>query len=275
MAAGYPSVGASNPGQDAVVEPTQRTIRIAAAGDVHANEAHRERIEAAFAAVDGDADLILLAGDVTTHGDPEEAGVLAEACEGLRTPVYAVLGNHDHHLGRADEVADTLRAAGVLVLDRDWTIADVEGVDVGIVGTKGFVGGFAGSSLPDFGEPLLREVYAETTAEAAAIGDGLQAVAHCPLRVVLLHYAPVEGTLEGEPPGIWTYLGCARLGIPIAEYRPDLVLHGHAHAGSFESAIADTPVYNVAVQVTGRDFYVFELEATPGRSEVEVDAPPA
>src|SRR5919206_41235 len=81
--------------------------------------------------------------------------------------------------------------------------------------------------------------------------------------------------IEGEPPGIWTYLGCGRLGIPIAEYRPDLVLHGHAHAGSFESAIAETPVYNVAVHVTGRDFYVFELEATPGRSEVEVDAPPA
>ena len=233
---------------------------------MHASEAHRERVGSAFAEIDGEADLILLAGDVTTQGDPEEARVLADACEGLRTPVYAVLGNHDHHLGRGHEVADTLRAAGVLVLDRDWAIACIDDVDVGIVGAKGFVGGFAGSSLPDFGEPLLREVYAETTAEVEAIGDGLRAVAHCPLRIVLLHYAPVEGTLEGEPPG---------LGIPIAEYRPDLVLHGHAHAGSFESAIADTPVYNVAVQVTGRDFYVFELEATPGRSEVEVDAPPA
>ena len=257
------------------VEAGTRRIRVAAAGDVHASDAHRERVEAAFAEIDGEADLVLLAGDVTTHGDPEEARVLADACEGLRTPVYAVLGNHDHHLGRGEEVADTLRAAGVLVLDRDWAVAEVDGVDVGIVGTKGFVGGFPGSSLPDFGEPLLREVYAETTAEATAIGDGLQAVAHCPLRIVLLHYAPVEETLEGEPLGIHTFLGCSRLGIPIAEYRPDLVLHGHAHAGRFEGAIATTPVYNVAVQVTGRDFYVFELDATPGRSEVEVDAPPA
>src|SRR5919204_402874 len=157
----------------------KRMIRIAAAGDVHASEAHRERVETAFAGIDGDADVILLAGDVTTQGDPEEARVLAEACEGLRTPVYAVLGNHDHHLGRGHEVADVLREAGVLVLDRDWAIADLDGLDVGIVGTKGFVGGFPGSSLPDFGEPLLR------------------------------------------------------------------------------------------------DFYVFELDATPGRSEVEVDAPPA
>src|SRR5919197_20389 len=190
MAASYPGLESPNPGQAGDMD--KRTIRIAAAGDVHASEAHRERVESAFAEIDGEADLILLAGDVTTQGDPEEARVLAEACEGLRTPVYAVLGNHDHHLGRGHDVADTLRAAGVLVLDRDWAIAEVEGVDVGVVGAKGFVGGFAGSSLPDFGEPLLREVYAETTAEVDAIGDGLRAVAHCPLRIVLLHYAPVE-----------------------------------------------------------------------------------
>jgi Icc-related predicted phosphoesterase len=252
-----------------------RRIRVAAAGDVHASEAHRERVEAAFAAIDSEADLILLAGDVTTQGDPDEARVLADACNDLSTPVYAVLGNHDHHLGRGEEVADVLRTAGVAVLERDSAVAEIDGVDVGIVGTKGFVGGFPGSSLPDYGEPLLRQVYAETSAEAAAIGEGLQAVAHCPLRIVLLHYSPVEQTLVGEPEGIWTFLGCSRLGVPIAEYLPDLVVHGHAHAGSFEGAIATTPVYNVAVQVTGRDFYVFELDATPGRSEVEVDAPPA
>jgi Icc-related predicted phosphoesterase len=257
------------------VASTTRTIKVAAAGDIHACEPHRERIDTAFAEVDDEADLILLAGDLTTHGEPEEASVLADACSGLATPVYAVLGNHDHHLGRGDGVADALREGGVIVLDRDSAVVEIDGVDLGIVGTKGFVGGFPGSSLPDFGEPLLRRVYAETTAEVEAIERGLQAVAHCPLRIVLLHYAPVEETLEGEPIGIWNLLGSARLALPIAEYRPDLVLHGHAHAGRFEGAVGETPVYNVAVQVIGRDFYVFELEATAGRSEVEVDAPPA
>ena len=257
------------------MDPAKRTIRIAAAGDIHASEPHRERIETAFAEVEADADLILLAGDLTTHGEPEEAAVLADACSALATPVYAVLGNHDHHLGRAREVEDALEAGGVVVLDRDWAVAEVDGVDVGIVGTKGFVGGFPGSSLPDFGEPLLRQVYAETSAEVDALESGLQAVAHCPLRLVLLHYAPITETLEGEPIGIWNLLGSARLALPVAEYPPDLVVHGHAHAGRFEGAIGDTPVYNVAVQVIGRDFYVFELEATAGRSEVEVDAPPA
>ena len=94
-----------------------------------------------------------------------------------------------------------------------------------------------------------------------------QETAHCPLRIVLLHYAPTSDTLHGEPEGIWTYLGCDRLAVPIAEYRPDIVLHGHAHAGSFEGAIGPVPVYNVAVHVTGRDFYVFEL----GPHEVAVE----
>jgi Icc-related predicted phosphoesterase len=157
----------------------------------------------------------------------------------------------------------------VQLLERSSTVLRLGGDEVGVVGTKGFVGGFADSQLPDFGEPLLRRVYAETTEEVEAVRRGLQEVAHCPIRIVLLHYAPTADTLEGEPPGIWTYLGCDRLAVPIAEHRPDVVLHGHAHAGSFEGAVGDVPVYNVAVHVTGRDFYVFDFEG----HEVEVETP--
>ena len=251
-------------------------IRIAAAGDVHASEAHRPRLERAFDELRGEVDLVLLAGDLTTHGDPDEAGVLADACGRLDgTPVYAVLGNHDHHLGRADEVKRRLEEAGVVVLARQAALhAHGDAIEVGIVGAKGFVGGFPGSSLPDFGEPLLRQVYAETTGEVWAIERGLQEVAHADLRIVLLHYAPTVETLEGEPVGIHTFLGSARLAIPIAEYQPDLVLHGHAHAGSFEGAIGATPVYNVAVHVTGKDFWIFDLDVTSShRGEVEVEGP--
>lgn len=240
--------------------------RIAAAGDVHASEATRSRIEAAFAEVEREADLVLLAGDLTTLGEPEQAEVLADAARGLSIPVAAVLGNHDLHSGHGEEIAAILGDAGLHMLDRTSTVFDVGGGEVGVVGTKGFVGGFTGSQLPDFGEPLLRRVYAETSEEVEAIRRGLQEIAHCPIRVVLLHYAPTSDTLHGEPEGIWTYLGSDRLATPIAEYRPDVVLHGHAHNGSFEGAIGDVPVYNVAVHVTGRDFYVFDLEG----HEVEV-----
>jgi uncharacterized protein len=242
-------------------------ITIAAAGDVHASEATRGRLGQSFATLEQRVDLVLLAGDLTTLGEPEQAQVLADACADLRVPVCAVLGNHDLHCGRGDEVAALLRDAGLHILDRSSTTFELAGGEVGIVGTKGFVGGFTGSQLPDFGEPLLRRAYAETTAEVDAIRRGLQEIAHCPIRIVLLHYSPTSDTLHGEPEGIWTYLGCDRLATPIAEYRPDVVLHGHAHGGSFEGAIGATPVYNVAVHVTGRDFYVFELE---GR-EVEVE----
>jgi Icc-related predicted phosphoesterase len=243
-------------------------VTIAAAGDVHASEATRKRLEQSFAELEERVDLVLLAGDLTTLGEPRQAQVLADACAGVRVPVCGVLGNHDLHCGRGDEVAAVLRDAGVHMLDRSSTTFEVDGGDVGVVGTKGFVGGFTGSALPNFGEPLLRRVYAETSAEVDAIGRGLQEIAQCPIRIVLLHYAPTSDTLHGEPEGIWTYLGCDRLAIPIAEYRPDVVLHGHAHAGSFEGAIGTIPVYNVAVHVTGRDFYIFELEG----SDVEVEA---
>jgi uncharacterized protein len=243
-------------------------VTIAAAGDVHASEATRSRLEQSFAALEPQVDVVLLAGDLTTLGEPEQAEVLADACRDFHVPVCAVLGNHDLHSGHGDEIAAILSGAGVHMLDRSSTTFELEGGEIGIVGTKGFVGGFAGSLLPDFGEPLLRQVYAETTAEVDAIHRGLEEIAHCPIRIVLLHYSPTSDTLHGEPEGIWTYLGSERLATPIAEYRPDVVLHGHAHAGSFEGAIGPVPVYNVAVHVTGRDFYVFDLK---GHHEVEVE----
>ena len=236
-------------------------VRVAAAGDIHVREANAEQVGDAFRAIAPEADLILLAGDLTTHGEPEQAAFLAEACAGLEPPVAAVLGNHDHNCARADELAAALEEAGISVLDRSSEVYEIDGVEVGVVGTKGFVGGFAGSHLPDFGEPLLRAVYRETSDEVEAIREGLVAVAHCPVRIVLLHYAPIEETLAGEPPGIHTFLGSSRLADPIREHEPDLVLHGHAHAGSFEGSIGLTPVHNVSVPVMKRDFWVFALEA--------------
>jgi Icc-related predicted phosphoesterase len=249
-----------------------QSIKIAAAGDIHATVDHGSKLLEAFEAAAAEADVIMLAGDLTTDGEPAEAEVLADVCRTLEMPVFAVLGNHDHHLQKEDEIAEILRRAGVDVLVRDCAVREVNGIEVGVVGTKGFVGGFAGSAIPDFGERLLRDVYAETTEEARAIGRGLRRVSHCPLRIVLLHYAPIIDTLDGEPAGIHAFLGSSRLANPIQEYRPDVVLHGHAHAGSFKGEIGDVPVYNVAVHVTQRDFYVFDLEVvTRGHTEVEVE----
>jgi Icc-related predicted phosphoesterase len=234
-------------------------LRVAAAGDIHCREALRDEVAEAFARLPGTVDLVLLAGDLTTHGEPEQAAVLADAVRGLDLPVLAVLGNHDWHADRAGELREVLEDAGIVLLERASTIVEIDSVQVGVVGTKGFVGGFPGSHLPDFGEPLLRRVYAETGAEVEALDEGLRAVAHCPVRLVVLHYAPIDATLEGEPSGIWAFLGTDRLAAPIAQHEPDLVVHGHAHAGTFEGAIGPTPVRNVSVPVIGRDFETFEI----------------
>jgi Icc-related predicted phosphoesterase len=234
-------------------------VRVAVAGDIHCREQLRDQITTAFAQLPGSAELVLLAGDLTTHGDPEEGAVLADACRDLGLPVFAVLGNHDWHVDRVRELIAVLEDGGVTVLERSHAICCIDGIEIGIAGTKGFVGGFTGSRLPDFGEPLLRRVYAETTAEVEALDAALRAIAHCPVRIVLLHYAPIEATLEGESPGIFTMLGSDRLAGPIAEHEPDLVVHGHAHDGKFRGAVGGVPVYNVSVHVIGRDFWTFEL----------------
>jgi uncharacterized protein len=235
-------------------------IRIAAAGDIHASESRRHEVEQAFGALDADVDLVLLAGDLTTYGEPNQAAVLADAVRDVAVPVLAVLGNHDWHSNRHEEIMQLLTDAGATVLDRSWTILRIRDLDVGIVGTKGFVGGFPDSQLPDFGEPLLRQVYAETTAEVRAIEQGLEAIASCRVRIVLLHYAPTTTTLEGEPRTIWAFLGTDRMAPPIERHRPDIVIHGHGHAGSFAGSIGDVPVFNVAVTVIRRDFWIFEVD---------------
>ena len=201
-----------------LVEQPQRAARIAAVGDLHCREAQREEIAAAFAAIERDVDVILLAGDLTTHGEPEQALILADACRPLDTPVLAVLGNHDWHVNRAAEVVEALEDAGIVVLERNHAILEVADIELGVVGLKGFVGGFDGHRIPDFGEPLLRTVYAEMSADVEALDAGLRAIAASPLRIVLLHYAPVAATLEGEPREIWAFLGSERLATPIAEH---------------------------------------------------------
>jgi len=239
-----------------------RPIRVAAAGDVHCDEENRAELETAFRAVGGAVDLVLLAGDLTTYGERGQAQVLAEICGHLDAPIFAVLGNHDWHCNQVAEIVEVLGEAGVQVLERAWAVEEVGEARVGIAGTKGFIGGFPDSQLPDFGEPLLRQVYAEATDEVEALAAGLQAVADCDYRVALLHYSPTVTTLGGEPRGIWPFLGTDRLAVPILEHRPDVVLHGHTHAGTFEGSVGPVPVFNVAVPVLGRDFFVFELDGT-------------
>lgn len=239
-------------------------IKVAAAGDIHCSEEERVRLQQAFADADREADVILLAGDLTTYGEPEQGAVLADVTREIETPIFAVLGNHDWHANRHEELSAALRDGGIRLLERAAETCTVKGVEIGIAGTKGFVGGFSDSLLPDFGEPLLRRLYAETSAEVAALERGLKAIQDCPVRIVLLHYAPTTTTIEGERETIWAFLGSERLAVPIVEHRPDAVFHGHGHSGTFAGSVGDVPVFNVGAAVPVKDFWVFEFEAGTG-----------
>ena len=243
---------------------SEKRITIAAAGDLHVREAGAEPWHGVVAGLDG-VDLILLAGDLTADGLAAQAEILAHACRGAPAPVAAVLGNHDWHMGEEEAIAGALRDAGVRVLERESAVYRVHGLDVGVVGLKGFVGGFLDSRIPDFGEPLLRRVYAQTSLDVDALERELQEVDGCDVRIVLLHYAPTSTTLTGEREAIWAFLGTDRLAEPIARHEPELVLHGHAHGGRFHGCIGSVDVWNVAMPILDWQFSIFEVDAAGGR----------
>ncbi|HEY0517528.1 MAG TPA: metallophosphoesterase [Solirubrobacteraceae bacterium] len=234
---------------------------MAASGDLHCSPQRERQVREALEGVAQEADLLLLAGDLTSLGEPEEGAALARICAEIALPTFAVLGNHDWHANRRDELVAELQGGGVQVLEGGAAQLEAGGHEVGIVGTKGFVGGFSGHShLDDFGEPMLRALYREAGRDVEALQRGLQQVALCPLRIVLLHYSPTRETLVGEPDGIWVFLGNDRLAAPILQHEPDLVLHGHAHAGTFAGAIGEVAVRNVSMPVLRAGYELFELQ---------------
>lgn len=235
-------------------------VAIAAVGDVHFGLDAAGTLRPQLEDLASHASMLLLAGDLTRHGEPEEARVLGEELRDLGVPVAATLGNHDHHAERADEVIAELERCGITVLDGAVVTFDVDGCQVAIVGEKGFGGGFAGRCGTEFGEVAMKEFIRCTKASAGRLAEGLEQAADADVRVVLLHYSPVPETCEGEPPEIFPFLGSYLLAEAIDAHGPDLVLHGHAHHGSPRgSTPGGVPVRNVAQPLIRAAYARFEL----------------
>jgi Icc-related predicted phosphoesterase len=234
-------------------------IRIAAVGDIHMSEEARGSLRPHVAALKEHVDALLLAGDLTYIGRLEEAEVLAGELEGAPVPVIAVLGNHDHHRGKADAIRETLERVGVTMLEGESITLEVRGRTLGIAGVKGFCGGFKGSHGHKFGEPEMKAFIQAADDAAFALETQLRAL-RADRRVALLHYAPVRDTVEGERPEIFPYLGAYQLGDAIDRAGADLALHGHAHYGSVKGATSGgIPVGNVAMPVIRRPYMIYTL----------------
>src|SRR5262245_63587625 len=239
-------------------------VRVAALADLHCTKNSQSSLQPLFARISESAELLLIGGDLTDYGLPEEARVLAKELTALRIPAAAVLGNHDVESGKAEEVRQILIDAGLNVLDGD--ACELRGI--GIAGVKGFGGGFGKRALGPWGETIIKRFVREAVDEALKLEAALARL-RTPNLVALLHYAPVQQTCEGEPPEIFPFLGSSRLEEPISRYPVTLVVHGHAHRGQLEGRTASgVPVYNVSMQLLTRaiadhpPFRVFEVPLT-------------
>ena len=217
-------------------------VRFAVVGDIHIRKDSAGSLRNFFAQASEAADALLLCGDLTDYGTPDEARILADELGAVSVPVVAVLGNHDFESGTPDAVKEILTHAGVRVLDGE--ACEIEGV--GIAGGKGFAGGFGRGSLGAWGEPAIKLFVQEALNEAMKLESAL-AKLRMSRRIVMLHYSPIAGTLDGEPLEIFPFLGSSRLEEPLLRYPVDAVFHGHAHGGAPESrTLNGVPVYNVA-----------------------------
>jgi len=241
------------------------TIRVAAVGDLHLGREgqgmSRSVLSRLMSEAEDQADLLLLCGDLTSHGLPEEIREVADALGALTIPSVAVLGNHDFEAGSQAEISRLLSDRGVHVLDGDA----VELLGIGIAGVKGFAGGFGRSSLTAFGEPMIKQFVQEALDEALKLENALRRVS-APVKIAIMHYAPIPDTLAGEPPEIMSFLGSSRLLPPIEAMGVDVIFHGHAHIGVLEGRTpGGIPVFNVAypvLQTHGKLFHVWETTGT-------------
>lgn len=249
---------------------TKEIVRLAAVGDLHCGKTSHGRFQALFSRAAEEADVLLLCGDLTDYGTPDEARVLArELGSASHIPIVGVLGNHDHESNKMEEVWEILTAAGVTLLDGDTC----EFHGLGFAGVKGFAGGFGTRTLRSWGEPSIKAFVREAVEEALKLETGL-AKLQTERRIALLHYAPIEETIVGEAREIYPLLGTSRLEDPFNRYPVSMVFHGHAHFGTPEGRTrAGVPVYNVAMPLLLRTapdrpaFRVVEIRVNEGADE--------
>jgi Icc-related predicted phosphoesterase len=235
-------------------KPPPQPLRVAAIGDLHVGENMNRPYHDLFARISQEADVLALCGDLTNFGKSAEAEILAEDLRACTIPVVGVLGNHDYECGQPQEVARILHEAGMLVLDGGEAF-EIEGV--GFAGCKGFIGGFGRNMLSAFGEPEIKAFVQASIDENLKLESSLRMLRTERIFVVT-HYSPVHGTLEGEPPEIFPFLGSARMGETIDRFGGvKCAVHGHAHRGAHEGRTAGgAPVYNVARPILNRDLGV-------------------
>jgi uncharacterized protein len=235
-------------------------MRIAATADIHFSPQTYDRIREPLSHARDEADVLVIAGDLTNYGKTDEMRSLLNGLVRVRLPIIAVLGNHDYEAGHEQELIRMLTDEGIKVLDG----SSYERDGIGFAGTKGFPGGFGRGLLTAFGEREVKAFVQASLDEAMKLERALTML-RAPKIVIVTHYAPVAETVHGEPQEIWPYLGSSRLAEVIDRHQAAMALHGHAHHGQLDGkTTAGVPVHNVAIslllaQNPSKPYRVFEI----------------
>lgn len=246
-------------------------VRVAAVGDLHFGRAAvAGALQPLFAQISEEADVLVLPGDLTDYGLPEEARALGREMAALKIPAVGVLGNHDFESNQQGEIRKILLDAGLVTLDGDTT--EIHGV--GFAGIKGFAGGFGRGALGPWGEEIIKRFVHECIEEALKLESALARL-RTERVIAVLHYSPIQETVEGEPREIFPYLGCSRLEEPLTRFPVTAVFHGHAHHGRPEGRThTNVPVFNVSMSLMRavspeRPFRLLDVHLTPAADSAD------
>ncbi|MCS7103373.1 MAG: metallophosphoesterase [Candidatus Korarchaeum sp.] len=212
-------------------------MRILGLSDVHAPVFLKELKEASDRC--GDADLLLLAGDIVDRGRIEYYGEVLDILSSTGAKIVAVFGNDEF-----DDLKDELRKnlANVLFLDDESIVLRIDETTIGIVGSRGSL------ELPTVWQrrkiPNIERLYED---RVRFIGEMLRKLRNkVYITILLTHYATTTKTLRGENPRAWRYLGHRGFEKYLQNGLVDIAVHGHSHNGTRFATIGRGAIYNVA-----------------------------
>lgn len=246
--------------EDAPHKPT----RIAAMADLHIRETDKGKWVDCFKQIAANADILVIAGDLTDTGDEGEAAVLIEELKPCSIPIICVLGNHDYEKGRHKLIRQMMINSNIHVLDGESVVVN----GIGFAGVKGFGGGFDKHMLSMFGEGAMKAFVQEAVDEALHLDRALARLDQENeqiKKIAIMHYSPVSETVKGEPEIIFPFLGSSRLAEPLTRRNVVAAFHGHAHSGTLEGqAPGDVKIFNVARPILLKSgyscgFFTFEV----------------
>ncbi|RLG81268.1 MAG: metallophosphoesterase [Thermoprotei archaeon] len=223
-------------------------IQILATADIHSPR-YIELFFRSIKEISTDPDVIILAGDLVERNTVTALKPVYNYITKTfpSTPVVSIFGNEEY---RGFEEEYIKRYDQFTWLNDSYTIIEIHGKKIGIVGTRGALDKPTTWQLRNI--PQISEYYRELPAKIAKLVAKLKSQGTDAILLVS-HYGVTYRNLEGEPRRIWMHLASRGFEELIKSGIIDLVIHGHVHKGRIERVmVGSAPVYNVSLPARSR-----------------------